>query len=190
MPRLFIIDIVVTLAVAAGFGWLLTTDFTEAFWASNVSLTWLLIPLWFGWRLRSPAKGAVWGLAMTWAGLAAYYLPVAGSSYAWDPVGMMFYVRQFGVKYFALGALSGPVMGAIGGWWRCRPNLAVPLLILVLAFSERWAWAWKIGYQPRSGAFTVEMILGGLLALWMAIWARRARLRPGRQLWSGGHDIR
>lgn len=178
MPRLIALEMVVTLALAGASGWLLSVGSADAFWASNVSLTWLLLPLWFGWRAGGVARGAALGTVNTQLALGAYYFAAAGHAAGWKRGRMIEYTVQFGGSYFALGLLSGPVIGAIGGWWRRTPTLLVPLAVLVLAVGERWAWAWKLGFDPASGAFTAEAVVGAALAASMALWTHRARRAP------------
>lgn len=87
---------------------------------------------------------------------------------------MLEYVGRYGFKYFVLGLISGPVMGALGGWWRQHPNALVPLLVAVLAFGKRWAWQWHLGFDPGSVIFTGEAVPGVAVAIAMLVWVRRA----------------
>ncbi|GAB2479235.1 hypothetical protein GCM10027030_11750 [Luteococcus sediminum] len=83
MRRHLIPDGVITLLLVFGLGAILSLDTWDALWVSNVSLTWLLIPLWFGWRTGRLGKGAAWGLMITQAALVAYYIPASAGVSSW-----------------------------------------------------------------------------------------------------------
>ena len=172
MVRRLLPDATVAVALAAALGYLLTMPSAAAFWTSNVSLTWLLLPFWFGWRARDAKAGALTGLGMTWLCLAAYYvLPVLLIQ-----GGNTDLVTRYGSRYFILGAVSGPVLGALGAWWQRHPIYLIPLGVAGLGLAERWAWQWRVGFVGAPAVFTTEAIATVLLALAMTLWAHNAKM--------------
>lgn len=172
MIRRLLPDAIVAVALAAVLGYLLAVPSNTAFWASNVSLTWLLLPFWFGWRARDIKAGAVIGLGITWLCLAAYYvLPVLLLQ-----SGNTDLVTRFGSRYFILGVASGLVLGALGAWWQRHPIYLIPLGVAGLGLAERWAWQWRVGFIGAPTVFTTEAIAAAMLALAMTVWARHAKM--------------
>ncbi|MGZ4108576.1 MAG: hypothetical protein ACXVP7_02695 [Actinomycetota bacterium] len=88
----------------------------------NLSAPWVLIAWFAGTCSRRIPASSVFGLAATTIALGGFYL-VSGVVEPMDRGGV---VRDVGAwisanrVYFEAGLLSGPVFGALGGWWARR----------------------------------------------------------------------
>jgi hypothetical protein len=170
----------------------------------NLSAPWVLIAWFAGTRARRIPVSIVLGLAATTIALAGFYL-VSGVVEPMDRGGV---VRDVGAwisanrVYFEAGLLSGPVFGALGGWWARRRSPSVfavagllmigePLVLwltgatfpngvlspftglpLVVRIAPGFGLA---GAGPVSIAVHVAEIAGGIAVL---ILGRRRRERP------------
>lgn len=146
MTRPLLPDATVAVALAAALGYLLAVPSATAFWTSYVSLTWLLLPFWFGWRARDTKAGGRGRSGHDLGLLAAYYVPPVILIHG----GNTDLVARFGSLYFILGAASGPVLGALGAGWQRHPINLIPLGVAGLGLAERWAWQWRVGAPPLS----------------------------------------
>jgi hypothetical protein len=129
----------------------------------NVSAPWL----WLAFVAGAYAGGervvraAIVGIAATSAALLGFYV---SNSFVLD-LGAHPWVDDLrltvnsGRQFFVLGMLSGPVFGALGGWWqRSGPCLLVPL-VPAIAVVEPLAW---LLYEPGSGG-----IYSGHRSVWI-----------------------
>ena len=159
---------VITAAVA---GWLSTLASAGpwAFWASNVSAMWLLLPFIFGSVAATWARGVVWGVTMTWLCLCVFYAVVAYGLYG----GHLSNVVHFGGRYVVAGTFTGAALGALGAWWRRHPTWLLPVLVGMTFAGERFAWRLRLGWTPAPTVFTVEAALGVVIAILLLWWSRR-----------------
>jgi len=134
----------------------------------NASAPWLLVPFLAGAAAgsRRLAIGAMIGLGATLAALAGFY--VANSivldlgPHPWL-TDLALTVRS-GV-YWAERALgSGPVFGALGGWWRRDRSLAAAGAIAAMFVLEPVAW-WLYNVRLHGGA---AYAVPQYPALWLA----------------------
>lgn len=156
----------------------------------NLSAPWLLVGLFAGMLARRVGRGAAAGLVATYAALLGFYLAetVMFAGQLGDHGGLVgdtAWVFRAGLVWFVFGTLSGPVMGAVGGWLSRRPiavwALAGLLLVgeplVLLAFANRplplprplnldWSFEW-------TAIYAVEVLAG--LALIGATLALRRR---------------
>jgi hypothetical protein len=172
----------------------------------NISTPWLLVPFIAGAQCVRIRTAALVGLLATTAALTGFYLlttavvDLGHHSVVGD-------IRlEFGANrgYFEGGLLTGPLFGALGGWWRQTKTIpasivagallmAEPLLMLLggavgpdhvlagngmpLVFRMIWGW----GLSSDSGAialsvYAAEFVLGLAVVLLVA-WRRRAPAR-------------
>lgn len=155
----------------------------------NTSAPWLLLPFiagaWVGGR-RVLRAGLV-GLAVSIAALGAFYF---ANSFVLDlgphpwPQDLVLTVEA-GKRYFLLGLVSGPIFGALGGWWQRRQSALVGVLIAGLLVAEPFAW---LLYEATSrGHFidhpkvwVVEGFVGLVACILAGTVARPTRLIPVR----------
>ncbi len=121
----------------------------------NASAPWLLVPFLAGASAgtRRPVVAAVVGLAATLAALAGFY--VANSvvldlgPHPWL-TDLALTVRG-GLYWFERALLSGPVFGALGGWWHRDRSLAAAAVIAAMFVLEPAAW-WLYNLRLGGGA--------------------------------------
>jgi Family of unknown function (DUF6518) len=121
----------------------------------NASAPWLLVPFLAGAATgsRRLITGAVVGLAATLAALAGFY--VANSvvldlgPHPWL-TDLALTVRG-GVYWAERAVLTGPVFGALGGWWRRDRSLAAAATIAAMFVLEPAAW-WLYNLRLHGGA--------------------------------------
>lgn len=139
-----------------------------AFWLSNMSAFWLLLPFLAGQLMPSLRLSAGMGLLVTLVALIAFY---AAAQAALPPE-----VRA----YVSAGVVTGPTFGALGYRWR-NDRWWLSGLTVVLAFCcEPFAWRQYKGFLPGPGyVWRLEVLLGLALAVWFAQRVITAR-RTGR----------
>ncbi len=90
----------------------------------NLSAPWVLIAWFAGTRSRRIPVSSVLGLAATTIALVGFYLVSA----VVEPMDRGGVVRDVGAwvsanrVYFEAALVSGPLFGALGGWWARRPS--------------------------------------------------------------------
>ncbi|MGI9089854.1 MAG: hypothetical protein ACR2GG_01985 [Gemmatimonadaceae bacterium] len=88
----------------------------------NLSTPWVLLPLVAGASARRLRTGAVLGLAATMLALTTFYA-VTGVVVSLDGRHFLSSALAWAAanrRYYLAGALTGPVCGAAGAWWRLR----------------------------------------------------------------------
>lgn len=121
----------------------------------NASAPWLLVPFVAGAAAgpRRLATAATVGLAATLAALAGFYV---ANSFVLD-LGPHPWLTDLGLTirgglYWAERALvSGPIFGALGGWWRRDRSLAAAAVIAAMFVLEPAAW-WLYNLHIGGGA--------------------------------------
>jgi len=104
----------------------------------NLSTPWLLVAFIPGtWTTRS-RDGAIVGLVATMSALVGFYvltslLVDAGGHGIGDTLRRELWANRL---YFASGALSGPLFGALGAWWRTTRSLRATVLAGGLLMGE------------------------------------------------------
>ncbi|HEX9064149.1 MAG TPA: DUF6518 family protein [Streptosporangiaceae bacterium] len=121
----------------------------------NASAPWLLLPFLAGTAAgtRRIPLAAVTGLAATLAALAGFYVTnsvvLALGPHPWlTDLGLT--VRG-GLYWFERGLLSGPVFGALGGWWGRSRSVAAAAAIAATFVLEPAAW-WLYNLRIGGGA--------------------------------------
>lgn len=177
----FVIGAVIELMKARG-SWY----FAERSDLGNVSATWLLFSLLGGMTARNAARGAIYGLVTVMAALSGFYLAEAWVLRdAWSDglVSGLMQCFSGGRIWFVLGLLSGPVLGAVGGWlsqrgkatwgWAITGVLFAlePLVITAInrvplpVLNIQWWYEWS--------AVSVLEIAAGVACL--MVWVSKAR---------------
>jgi hypothetical protein len=172
----------------------------------NLSAPWLLVGFLAGIQSNRVWVGAVLGLIATMAALLAFYL-LTTALIDLHSHGYLADLRQelsANKAYLEGGVLSGPLFGALGGWWgRTRPLrvsiligallMAEPLVLILLqialpggALGPDSAWPAVIRIIPGWGLTTdkgpivvavycVEFVLGAAFAAYGIRRSRRER---------------
>jgi hypothetical protein len=182
--------VAVCLALALVFGGLdqYVGSFSAHPWGADVSglsAPWLILPFVVGAGQRT-VRRAVWlGLGCTMAALVGYlvmtFSPVenAHPTYA----GVLGFLRGGNLRWFAAGALTGPLFGWLGHRWRTRRTVLAGLAAAVVVCLEPWARA-AYGNVIRSSAVTAGEVAAGaafgvLVAVRAAVGRRRGSAVPG-----------
>ena len=104
----------------------------------NLSTPWLMVAFIAGVQSRRPRSGAVLGLLATMSALLGFYLLTSlvvdlGGHGIGDNLW-----RELGANrvYFVSGALSGPLFGALGAWWRATRSLGASVVAGALMIGE------------------------------------------------------
>jgi Family of unknown function (DUF6518) len=104
----------------------------------NVSTPWLLVPFIAGAQCLRIRTAALVGLLATTAALVGFYLfttavvDLGGHGVIGD-LRLEFWGNHV---YFEGGLLSGPVFGALGGWWRRTKTIPASIVAGVLLMAE------------------------------------------------------
>jgi hypothetical protein len=104
----------------------------------NLSTPWLLVPFVAGVVMPRRWDSAIAGLAATAAGLAGFYLlttlviDLGGHGFLAD------FRKELAANrlYLEAGIVTGPLFGALGGWWKRSGSLPTLLLVGVLLIGE------------------------------------------------------
>jgi hypothetical protein len=141
-----------------------------------------LAPRWAdGGRRTALAAGA--GLIVSLAALGSFYV-VNTWALALGPHPWVVDLRlalEGGRTYIALGVLSGPTFGALGGWWQGHRSTLIGVLVAALLVFEPLAWlAYERARPDRLTNYpvvwVVEVIVG-LAACVFVTTVTRARRR-------------
>jgi len=154
----------------------------------NLSAPWLVLPLLPALRSRSVLRGAATGLAATLCALAGFYvmetlLFLPAFEEQGGLLARLVWVFRGGLIWFALGLISGPVMGALGSVLGRRRSWVAPVVgallvgepLVLSIFGDRriplppplyldWHFEWTVVHL-------LEVALGA--ALIVAFLARR-----------------
>jgi hypothetical protein len=86
----------------------------------------------------------------------------------------------FGSGYlFKLAVLSGPVFGALGGWWQQTRSRPLGVFVAALFVFEPFAWlAYRGGLYTSDTPVWAAEVLVGLAACALVVWRPRARRPP------------
>jgi hypothetical protein len=179
------VRVAIALVVSAAFGafdqYLGSLEGSGHAWASGwsvevslLSAPWLLLPFLAGATQRDPKRGALLGLACTYAALLGYGLmtisPVENAHFTVATIrGVVYSQRQ----WFIGGLATGPLFGWFGQQWRSGKMLAGALLVAAALCLEPFAS--RLGANPvRYARVTVVEIAAGLL-LAVAVLVRHRR---------------
>lgn len=155
----------------------------------NLSAPWLLLPFLAGALAAKarPAMGAVVGLLATVAALAGFYV---ANAFVLDlgPHPLLMDVRLAvvaGKRYFALALLSGPVFGALGGWWQRHRSTSMAVLVTSLLVCEPLVWIAVASWFPARnyrGVLAGEAAVGLFACVAVALRLRSSSkpMRPPR----------
>lgn len=152
----------------------------------NVSAPWVLLPFFAGAFAgrRSVARAAAVGCAVSLAALAGFYV---ANAFVLDlgPHPWLHDLRLAvlgGKIYFEFGAVSGPVFGALGGWWQRRRSALVGVLAAALLLFEPLVWlayaqahhtpASSLAYFGNPVVWVFEVVVGVAACLVAATVAR------------------
>lgn len=154
----------------------------------NLSAPWLLLPFFAGAAVhRREATAAAAGLAATVAALVAFYV---ANAFVLDlgPHSLVADLRlTLGATGYWIprGLISGPVFGALGGFWRRRGYPVLGVAVILLLDAEPLFWAAlhdtggvaSFGFQPSLSASIIEAIVGLSAAVCLAGFLRRTHRR-------------
>ena len=104
----------------------------------NISTPWLLVPFIAGTRCVRLRAAALVGLLATTVALVGFYLfttavvDLGGHGLVGD-LRLEFWGNHV---YFEAGLLSGPVFGALGGWWRQTQTIPASIVAGLLLMTE------------------------------------------------------
>jgi hypothetical protein len=134
-----------------------------------MSATWLLLPFVIGLTQDWGGRAARLGLLVTYAGLLGYFVmtlsPVEGVSLG--HLDLVAFLRS--QSYLLVGGLAtGPPFGYLGHRWRVSRSWS-SLLIAATACAEPSARALTGRLDPTSRVWTIEILLGGSLAVYFAV---------------------
>jgi hypothetical protein len=164
------VGIAIALVLSAAFGaadqYLGSGHVAGIGWATDVSLLsapWLLLPFVAGATQRDPKRGALLGLACTYAALLGYCVmtlsPAEGAHFTFATF------RGFVTSERAVlvgGLATGPLFGWFGQQWRNGKMLAGALLVAAALCLEPFAR--RLSLNPiRYTRVTVVEIVAGLL---------------------------
>lgn len=150
----------------------------------NLSAPWLILPFIAGaWAGGGRVgRAAAVGVAASFAALAGFYF-TNSFVLALGPHPWLVDLRlAFGGGYFfKLGAISGPVFGALGGLWQRRGLTALGVMVAALLIFEPVAWLLKEHaehslYTSDAAVWACEVAAGVAAATLAATVAR-----PGRR---------
>lgn len=150
----------------------------------NLSAPWLLLPFLAGLACRGrAAAGAVVGLAATLMALAGFYVANA-FVFELGPHPFTTDIQlavSSGRMYFIAGLFSGPIFGALGGWWHQHRSTALALLVTSTLIFEPAAQVTYGHVQPGSfdlypGLWETEVVIGVGACV---VIARRMHNPPG-----------
>ena len=104
----------------------------------NISTPWLLVPFIAGTRCMRIRSAALVGLLATTAALTGFYLLTTavvdlGDHGVIGDLRLEFWGNHV---YFEGGLLSGPIFGALGGWWRQTQTIPASIVAGVLLMAE------------------------------------------------------
>lgn len=147
----------------------------------NLSAPWLALPFVAGAFAGAGRiiRSALIGLLVSFAALSGFYFANAEIVLQLGPHPWLVDLRlAFGVGYFfRFAAFSGPLFGALGGWWQQTRSRTLAVLVAGLFVLEPVGWLVSFGAQPAaySGSAAVWAVegLAGLAAC--ALLARRSR---------------
>ena len=135
---------------------------------SRTAAPWLLLSF-LGGALasrRSALVGAVAGLATTYLALIGFYL-VNSLLFRYDSMSWLADIRHAlgtGRTYFVLATLSGPLLGALGTWWRQHlsmiPVICLGLVFVLEALEQAAVARLLVDYSVQAAA--IEAVAGAL----------------------------
>jgi hypothetical protein len=146
----------------------------------NASAPWLLLPFIAGAVAgdHRVARAALIGLVVSLVAVVGFYTVYVLVVLGIRPRSVSEFVHLAlvsGARWLVLGAISGPVFGALGGWWQLRRSLVAGLLAASLLLFEPPAWlVWTPDSVHYPVVWGVEIALGVLAA---AIVCSAARTR-------------
>jgi hypothetical protein len=164
------VGIAIALVLSAAFGafdqYLGSGHVAGITWATDVSLLsapWILLPFVVGATQREPKRGALLGLACTYAALLGYGLmtisPAEGAHITESTIRGFVYSER---EVFIGGLVTGPLFGWIGQQWRSGKMLAGALLVAAALCLEPLARHLTIN-PIRYARVTVAEIAAGLI---------------------------
>ncbi|HSC49131.1 MAG TPA: DUF6518 family protein [Gaiellaceae bacterium] len=157
-------------------------------WAADVSLLsapWLVLAFLAGWTQGGPRRGALVGLACTFAALVGYCVltlsPVEHAQLT--GAGVEGFVRS-SRRVIVGGLFTGPLFGWLGHRWRTGRAWPGAVLVAGAVCLEPLARLYAgTGYEIRFSTVWLAEVAAGLAMLGYVAWATIARRR-----WSGPAD--
>ena len=149
---------------------------------ANLSAPWLLLPFLAGAGAGGGRVGraALIGVFVSFLALGGFY--VANSFVlALGPHPWLVDLRlAFGSGYFfKFAVLSGPVFGALGGWWERTRSRLLGVLVAALFVLEPFAWlAYRGSVYTSDAPVWAAEVLVGLTACALVVWRPHARRPP------------
>jgi len=180
------VGIAIALVLSAAFGaadqYLGSGHIAGVGWATDVSLLsapWILLPFVAGATQRDPKRGALLGLACTYAALLGYCVmtlsPAEGADFTFTTFRGFVYSER---AVLVGGLATGPLFGWFGQQWRNGKMLAGALLVAAALCFEPLARRLSVNPIRYARVTVVEVAAGLLLGAAVLAWHYRQRLRP------------
>ena len=150
----------------------------------NLSAPWLLMPFIAGATAgaRRIGRAAAVGALVSLSALAGFYVANSFVLHLGPHPWLVDLRLAFGSLYFFKFALfSGPIFGALGGWWKQTGSAWLGVLVAALLVLEPFAWlaytrAQSTVYTSDAPVWAAEVVVG--LAVCGLVAARARARRP------------
>lgn len=149
----------------------------------NMSTPWLVIPLVAGFLGASVLRGAALGLLATTVALTGFYVgaTLAFGNHLGDATGSFAHNVRFiadaNKVWFILGAVSGPILGAIGGYLR-RPLHVAGAAGAMLVLEPIVVRAVQGRHLPLIGAWSVDSVAAQSIEVGLGLVVLAVAMRP------------
>lgn len=150
---------------------------------SGLSAPWLVLPFVVGALQRSGRRAVGMGVVCTMLALAGYtvmtFSPLENAHLSTS--GLVGFLRAGNFRWFAAGAVTGPLFGWLGHQWRVRRALSAGLVVATVVVLEPLARHLYGNVIRSTLVATAEMCVGATLAAVMTLeFLRRHRARARR----------
>ena len=148
-------------------------------WATDVSLLsapWILLPFVAGATQRDPKRGALLGLACTYAALLGYCVmtlsPAEGAHLTFATLRGFVYSER---AVLVGGLLTGPLFGWFGQQWRSGKMLAGALLVAAALCFEPLARRLSVNPIRYNPVIVAEVLVGLVFAVVVVVGFQQTR---------------
>jgi hypothetical protein len=148
-------------------------------WATDVSLLsapWILLAFLAGATQRDPKRGALLGLACTYAALLGYCVmtlsPAEGADFTFATFRGFVYSER---AVLVGGLFTGPLFGWFGQQWRTGKMLAGALLVAAALCFEPLARLLSVNPVQRDVVIVAEIVAGLVFAVFVVVRFQQTR---------------